>query len=142
MKHRNKKTSFSGVVADCEFDLIQDDKIKGFINGNYTELTADDKFIGTIGDKTVDINVTAKGSIAILSGTFKDEPVDIKIRRGWLATTIKGRGIDLELDNGVFSLSEDKDYIGEYKANKDLIPFILSVVESISEEEEQYFAAA
>jgi hypothetical protein len=144
MRHKHDKTNFSGVVAKSEFTLIQDDKIKGFINGNYTDLTLDDngKFAGTIGERTVNMILTASGSIAILSGVFEDEPVDIKIRRGWLSTSIKGKGIDLELEYGVFSLSENDDYEGEYRANADLIPFIISIVQSIADEEELYFAAA
>ncbi|MDR1168771.1 MAG: hypothetical protein LBK53_07810 [Heliobacteriaceae bacterium] len=150
LRHRRKQTTLNGSVAGSRFDLVQHynlfkpDVIEGKINNEEVNLTLDkeSRFEGTIGSTPVNIILTAKGATAILAGVFEGATIDVKVKRGLLSTSIKGRNINLKLNSGTFSLSESKNYKGTYAHNPDLIPFIISIVESIVFEENLFYLAA
>jgi hypothetical protein len=150
LRNRRKQTTLCGVVAGVGFHLAQHynlfkpDVIQGIINGKQVNLTLDkeSRFYGSIGEAIVNMTLTAKKTTATLKGSFGGQMVDIKIKRGWLSTSIKGENIRLRLNSGTFSLSNSTDYKGLFDANPELIPFIISIVESIVNEENLFYIAA
>ncbi|MDR1167412.1 MAG: hypothetical protein LBK53_00785 [Heliobacteriaceae bacterium] len=145
-----RKTRLKGSAAGVKFNLIQKhslfraDKIYGVIDGKIVSMIFDkeNRFEGTIGSETVNMVFSVKGTTAFLTGTFESRPVNIKVKRGWLSTSIKDKNINLVSKSGTLSWDESNEFEGTFEANKDLIPFLMCIIQSITDEENSGYMAA
>jgi hypothetical protein len=138
--------TLAGEVDDLDYKIkhnghfFKADTISGEINGKDLDLDVKTKLghgvvKGYIGDDPVDLKIYDTFNGYKITGKFKDEDVNIKVKSKLLNYSIESDDMSLKV-KGKSLFSNDVRVKGQYNADPELIPLLMDFVYTINNDEE------